>query len=69
MCNRAGSADTSDGEGVGEWGEVIEERSIVDSVEGAGVVPVGWMVVEGGWRRGCECEWTGEEREGVDGGW
>ena len=52
-----------------EWGEVVEEGSIVDSVEGAGIVPVGLMVVEGGWRRGCESEWTGEEREGGDGGW
>ena len=52
-----------------EWGEVVEEGSIVDSVEGAGIVPVGLMVVEGGWRRGCESEWMGEEREGGDGGW
>ena len=48
MWNRTGATDTSDGEGVGECRKVIEKRSIVNSVEGIGIVPEGLMVVEGG---------------------
>ena len=46
MGDCAGTADTTDGEGVRERGQIVEQGGIINSVEGAGVIPVGLMGIE-----------------------
>ena len=45
MGDSAGTADTSDEEDVRAWGEIVEKGVIINSVEGAGIIPVGLMVI------------------------